>query len=91
MGDNILHWDILMPVRLRTLLLYFFIGKPVCFIPGNIIHCWFTFLHKIQGPKGSAYEGHVVEFTIENPSTYPFKPPKLKFKTKVFHPNVNTK
>ena len=40
------------------------------------------------GPSGSFYEGGMYEGTITFPQTYPDNPPEVKFKTKIFHPNV---
>lgn len=42
----------------------------------------------IQGPKGSYYEGYCFDLAIEVPTNYPLIPPIIKFKTKIFHPNV---
>ncbi|KAG2499182.1 hypothetical protein HYH03_002763 [Edaphochlamys debaryana] len=44
----------------------------------------------VQGPKDTPYEGGIfkVEITLEN--SYPFVPPKMKFLTKVWHPNVSS-
>ena len=45
---------------------------------------------KIKGPSGTSYEGGVFEVDIELPPQYPFEPPKMKFVTKVYHPNISS-
>ena len=43
----------------------------------------------IYSSTGSVYEGGIFNLMIEFPQNYPFKPPKVKFTTKIYHPNIN--
>lgn len=49
----------------------------------------FTWSAVLAGPSGSVYHGGMFRLEIRFPQTYPFKPPKVTFKTKIYHPNVN--
>lgn len=43
----------------------------------------------ITGPQGSPYEGGQFLLYLQIPDSYPMKPPKVRFITKIFHPNIS--
>ena len=52
----------------------------------DITHIKGSFL----GPQGTPYEGGVFKVDIHIPNEYPFRPPSMKFDTKVWHPNISS-
>ena len=45
---------------------------------------------KIKGPIDTCYAGGTFIVDIIIPDDYPFKPPKMKFDTKIWHPNISS-
>lgn len=50
----------------------------------------FQWIGTIDGSAATAYEGTSYRLGLAFPSDYPYKPPKVRFETPCFHPNVDT-
>lgn len=50
------------------------------------IFCW---KGTISGSKDTVFEGTQYRLSLSFPNDYPFKPPKVKFETACYHPNVD--
>lgn len=44
----------------------------------------------VKGPDSTPYTGGTFIVDIIIPPNYPFEPPKMRFDTKVWHPNVSS-
>lgn len=54
--------------------------------PSNMTHL----IGRFKGPPDTPYENGEFKVDIQLPDTYPFAPPKMKFSTKVWHPNISS-
>eukprot|EP00160_Parvularia_atlantis_P014348 Unigene3520_Nuclearia_a/m.10749 Unigene3520_Nuclearia_a/g.10749 ORF Unigene3520_Nuclearia_a/g.10749 Unigene3520_Nuclearia_a/m.10749 type:complete len:192 (+) Unigene3520_Nuclearia_a:2-577(+) len=61
-------------------------GVTITSVGDSLTHLTGTF----NGPVGTPYEGGTFIVDIELTNQYPFAPPKMKFRTKVYHPNVSS-
>lgn len=43
----------------------------------------------MAGPESSPYEGGAFKLELFLPSEYPMVPPKVRFLTKIYHPNID--
>lgn len=44
----------------------------------------------LKGPDGTPYAGGHFEIDVQIPADYPYNPPKMKFDTKIWHPNISS-
>eukprot|EP01070_Trichotokara_eunicae_P010922 Trichotokara_eunicae@DN6441_c0_g1_i1.p1 len=53
--------------------------------PNNSRH----FMVTMQGPQSTCYEGGTYRLELFLPEGYPMEPPKVRFLTKIYHPNID--
>ena len=44
---------------------------------------------QIFGPINTAFEGGIFPILVEIPENFPYKPPKVRFLCKMYHPNIS--
>jgi len=50
---------------------------------------FFNWEAMLFGPSESPFQGGMFKLSINFPSDYPFRPPIVTFKTRIYHPNIN--
>ena len=61
--------------------------------PYSIVRCkdvanLYSWTGSVMGPVSSPYYGGVFHLDIQIPQEYPFKPPEIYFRTRIYHPNI---
>mmetsp|Transcript_15191 Transcript_15191/g.19260 ORF Transcript_15191/g.19260 Transcript_15191/m.19260 type:complete len:125 (+) Transcript_15191:1-375(+) len=66
-----------------------FCNNPAASYTAGITSSLFEWTANILGPPGSPYEGGVFFLDIRLPDNYPYECPKVLFRTRIYHCNIN--
>ena len=85
LGDDIRHWKgkIFGPVSILIKIICLPLNQII--LMNHFLTCYFSIMQ-----SDTPYEGGIFIVDIQIPPDYPFKPPKMKFDTKIWHPNISS-
>src|SRR5690348_8327219 len=63
-------------------------GYSIGLADENDLYLWIA---NISGKENSLYAGGLFSVEFRIPLDYPFKPPRVRFLTRIYHPNINEK
>ncbi len=79
--------------RISKELLDIFRNKPDFFCTARVLELTASGLPQMrfsfEGPPQSPYSGGIFHLLVDYPIEYPFRPPKIRFITRIYHPNID--
>lgn len=85
LGDDIRHWKGKIFGPVSNLISIYCLPINQIILMDNFLTCYFSIMQ-----SDTPYEGGIFIVDIQIPPDYPFKPPKMKFDTKIWHPNISS-